>query len=88
MNHFKDGIILHYKVLDVVYVLEHYSYEAGERWVIIDIDIHTDHDYLCTLLGISNSNMGKQKAEFSYDLKDHEEQLNESERSLFRLLYL
>lgn len=87
VNHFKDGIVLHFKVLDVVYVLEHYSYESGERWVITDIDMHTDEDYLCTLLGISNTNMGCEQKHFSYDIKEHEEQLNTQEKQLFSILY-
>lgn len=88
MTKFEDEIKLHYNVLDVVYHMEYYSYESGERWVIIDIDVHTEKDYLCKLIGISNSNMGQECTEFSYDLRDHEVQLNDKEKKLFKLLYL
>lgn len=76
-----------FRILDVVYHLEHHSYEQGERWLVTEC--YMDYDMpLYMLMGISDTNLGVIRSEYGYDLTIHEDQIGEEEKSLFRLLFL
>lgn len=76
-----------FKLLDLVYHLEHHSYELREQWMIVAMDTGDFHVPLCTMVGISESNGGIIIMEHAFDLMPCEEQLPPDERKLMELFF-